>query len=66
MAKEKMDCRFLGIEELAIYLGVKVNTIRSWVWQRKNIPYHKIGRLIKFDRKDVENWAEKRRIEVLN
>jgi excisionase family DNA binding protein len=60
-----MEKRFIDVEDLAQYFGISPNTVRFWVWQRK-IPYHKIGRLVKFDLKEVENWAEKTRIEVLN
>jgi excisionase family DNA binding protein len=36
------------IGHIAEHLGVKVNTVYSWVNQRK-IPYVKVGRLIKFN-----------------
>ena len=56
--------RFIGIKECAEYLDVGINTIRTWVWQRK-IPFVKMGRLIKFDLKELEAWIKKRRVEPI-
>lgn len=49
-------------DTLARELGVSVNTLYAWVNQRK-IPYVKVGRLLKFDRKDIEAWIEDRKIK---
>lgn len=54
--------RFLGVKELAEYLGVKVATIYSWTFQRK-IPYLKIGRCVKFDIKKIEEWIKEREVK---
>jgi excisionase family DNA binding protein len=54
--------RFLGSQELAAYLDVSINTVRSWVWQRQ-IPYHKLGRLVKFDLEEIEPWLKSKRVE---
>ena len=47
--------RFIGVKELAPYLGISINTVYSWVCLRK-IPYVKIGRLVKFDLKEIDKW----------
>ena len=60
-----MSKRFVGIQGLSEYLDVKPKTVRSWVWMRK-IPYHKLGRLVKFDLQEIENWLKIRRVEILN
>jgi len=59
-----MNRRFISKEELAIYLGVSPNTIRSWVWMRK-IPYHKLGGLVKFDLQKVDSWAQERQTDMI-
>ena len=56
-----MEKRFVGIKELAEYLGVKESTIYSWVHQRV-IPYYKIGRLPRFDSSEIEEWILKKRV----
>jgi excisionase family DNA binding protein len=54
--------RFLGVKDLAEYLGVPINTLRSWVWMRK-IPYIKLGRIVKFDLRDIDEWIRERKVE---
>lgn len=50
-----MEKRYLNVEELSQYIGVKKNTIYNWVSQRK-IPFIKCGRLTKFDIKAIDKW----------
>ena len=59
-----MEKRFLGIEELAQYLGVKKGTLYVWACQRR-IPYLKIGRLLKFDAREIEDWLKEKRVEIM-
>jgi len=54
--------RFLGVKELSEYLGLPINTLRSWVWMRK-IPYVKLGRIVKFDLRDIDEWIRERKVE---
>jgi len=54
--------RFVNIQELSEYLGVKISTVYSWVFQRK-IPHIKMWRLLKFDMHEIEKWIEIRRIK---
>jgi excisionase family DNA binding protein len=61
--KEK---RFLNKKELAGYLGVSVYTIDSWVSQRQEIPFVKMGRRVMFDLKDIEAWIEKHKTNPVN
>ena len=58
-----MDKRLLGTKELSAYLGLRVSTIYMWVYQKK-IPYIKLGKLIKFDLLEIEQWLGKKRINV--
>jgi len=58
-----MEKRFVGIEDLAKYLGLSKNTIYSWIWQRK-IPYYKFGRSVRFDLKKIEIWTKECEIKV--
>lgn len=52
----------MGVKELAGYLGVKVDTLYSWVNQRK-IPYTKVGRLVKFDSIQIDEWLSKNSVK---
>ncbi len=52
-----MERRLLNIDEVAEYTGLSKNTLYAWVCQRR-IPFVKVGRLTKFDLKDVDRWIE--------
>jgi excisionase family DNA binding protein len=54
----KMERRFIGVKELAVYLGIKVDTVYAWVSARR-IPFRKLGKLVKFDLKEVDLWVDR-------
>ena len=56
--------RFIGIEELATFLNIAKGTLYGWVYLRK-IPYFKIGRLVKFNLREVEEWLSSRRVKEM-
>jgi excisionase family DNA binding protein len=47
--------RWVSIDEIAEHLGIKKDTIYKWV-ARKKMPAHKVGRLLKFQIKEVDRW----------
>jgi excisionase family DNA binding protein len=56
-----MEKRFIGVEELETYLGISRNTIYSWIWLKK-IPYVKMGKLVRFDLKEIGSWVQENTI----
>ena len=48
-----MDDKWLSVDEIADYLGVKRDTIYKWI-NRKQLPGHKVGRLWKFRKKEPD------------
>lgn len=50
------ESRWLSVEEIAQYLGVKKDTIYKWLKVDK-IPAHKVGRLWKFKIEEVDSWV---------
>ena len=60
-----MEKRFLGIKELANFLGIAEGTVYVWVCHRK-IPFVKVGRLVKFDIRKIEKWLEENSVQVYN
>jgi excisionase family DNA binding protein len=52
-----VDKDFLTIEELSEYLGTKRSTLYRRVGRRE-IPFYRFGRLIRFKRADIEPWME--------
>lgn len=54
---EPINDNYIGIEEAADYLGVKVPTIRTWI-KSKGMPFHRIGgKLLKFKRSEIDAWV---------
>lgn len=60
-----MEKRFLGIEELSQYLGLTKGTLYVWICQRR-IPYLKIGKLVKFDIIEIQDWLKNKRVKELS
>ena len=48
----------LNIDELSLYLGIKKSTLYSKV-ERREIPFYKIGHLIRFKKTEIDLWMEK-------
>jgi len=47
--------RWLSVDEIAGYLGVKRYTIYKWI-ERKKMPAHKVGSLWKFKKDEIDAW----------
>jgi len=60
--EKSVEKRFIGPNELARFLDISVNTVYSWVCMRR-IPFVKMGRLVKFDLKDIDKWLQHYRQE---
>jgi excisionase family DNA binding protein len=54
--------RLWGVNETAEFLGIRVSTLRDWVFRRK-IPCIKVGKLVKFEPAEIEQWLETRKRE---
>jgi excisionase family DNA binding protein len=52
-----MEDRWLSVDEIAAYLGIKRDTVYRWISER-NIPRHKIGRLWKFRKEENDEWLK--------
>ena len=48
--------RWLSVQEIAAHLGVKSETVYTWV-SKKKMPAHKMGRLWKFRVSEVDSWV---------
>ncbi len=57
--KKKMDLnedKYISIDEAADYLGIKTVTLRNWIKKKPDIPAHKVGKLWKFKRSELDEW----------
>lgn len=48
--------RWVSVEELAGYLGIKRDTVYKWI-TRRAMPAHKVGRLWKFRKEEIDAWV---------
>lgn len=53
--------RYLGVEDLARYLGISKWMIYKYV-KNRGIPFIPFGRLVRFDRMEIDKWAQKRMV----
>ena len=56
--RQMMEDRWLSVDEIATYLGIKRDTVYKWISERQ-MPGHKIGRLWKFQKDEVDEWVKK-------
>lgn len=57
--------RWLSVDEIAAYLGVKRDTIYKWI-DRKKLPAHKVGSLWKFRKEEIDHWVTSGNASVSN
>lgn len=55
---EGFEDKWISINEAADYLGVNKDTIRNWIRKDIAIPAHKIGKLWKFKRSELDLWVK--------
>lgn len=58
MMETKMEDRRLSVDKIVDYLGIKRDTVNNWI-SEKGMPAHKIGRLWKFQKDEVDEWLRK-------
>lgn len=52
-----MEDRWLSVDEIAAYLGIKRDTVYKWI-SEKQMPAHRMGRLWKFRKDEVDEWVK--------
>lgn len=59
-AVDRSRSEYLSISEAAVFLNLKISKLRSMIF-RKEIPFLKFGRLVRFRAQDLEDWVLTRR-----
>lgn len=49
--------RWMSVQEIAQHLGIKQDTVYLWI-RDKGMPAHRVGRLWKFQRAEVDRWVK--------
>lgn len=52
-----MEDRWLSVEKIGKYLGISNDTVYLWI-QKYAMPAHRMGRLWKFKKEDVDQWVK--------
>ena len=60
-----MEKEFMNIDEASQYLGIKKSNLYGKV-ERKEIPHYKWGRLIRFNKDQIDTFMETCRIESVD
>lgn len=55
--KMVIEDRWLSVEEICKYLGVSNDTVYKWI-DKHNMPAHRMGRLWKFKKDEVDEWVK--------
>ena len=58
---EEMTEKYIGLEDAALHLGVKAQTVRIWIKER-GLPAYKIGKLLKFRCSEIDAWMQRGRV----
>lgn len=53
----ELEDRWLSVDEICKYLGVSSDTVYRWI-DRFAMPAHRMGRLWKFKKDQVDAWIE--------
>ena len=51
-----IEDRWLSVDEISSYLGIKRDTVYVWI-DRRDMPAHKAGRLWKFKKDEIDEWV---------
>ena len=53
--------KLLNIKEASKILGIKPKTLYQWKWQKINLCFIKVGRLLRVSKKDLDEFIKKNR-----
>ena len=64
MGAQTLISTLLDADQVAQLTGLSIDTLAQWRSQRRGIPYLKIGRAIRYDLTDVQNYLRGCRVSV--
>ena len=51
-----LEDNYISIDDAAAYLGIKTVTLRKWIKDKPDVPAHRVGKLWKFKRSELDAW----------
>jgi hypothetical protein len=58
------DNVLLNEKQVAVMLGLRLQTLRNWRYLNKHLNYYKIGRLVKYCPKEIERYMKEQQVMV--
>ena len=62
--RDPQSVALLGVRDLAERLGTSERFVRRLVAERR-VPFHKVGKFIRFDPRDIDEWLGEHRVEAV-
>lgn len=50
------SCKLLTEQEVADILGLSCKTLQQWRYLKKNLAYHKIGKIVRYRLEDINTY----------
>jgi excisionase family DNA binding protein len=63
--EKDLSSGFLNVQEIANYLELRKSSIYSLV-EKKGIPHYRVGRLVRFNRAEVDAWMAQNKEEIVD
>jgi len=63
--RDRKSVVLLGVRDLAEKLGTSERFVRRLVCERR-VPFHKVGKFVRFDPRDIELWLAEHRVESVD
>lgn len=60
---ETNEPKLMNIAEAAVYLGIKISRLYT-ATRRKELPFMKVGRLVRFEKHHLDQWIKDKHSEV--
>lgn len=64
-ASDPRAAGLLGVLDLADRLGTSERFVRRLVAERR-VPFHKVGKYVRFDPRDIDTWLANHRVEPIS
>lgn len=61
--KSTDEIELLTVDQIASWLNKSTSAVYRLVWRRQ-IPYLKFGKSVRFDRQEILKWLEGKKVEV--
>ena len=57
-----MPEKWVNLEDIAVYLSMSEDTVRTWIKEGK-LPYYRVGKRYKFKISEVDEWIRSGRMQ---